>query len=108
MGEEQRKDERVAAPELSKGVLHHSKSNQSFKVECIRDVSSNGIGLKVNGSLDQGEKVCLGVMCDKAHLKMYGHVVWCAAAEAKSSCEDEFSSFMMGIRFIHNGVLFES
>ena len=108
MGDEQRKDERIAAPELSEGELHHSNSNQSFKVECIRDVSSNGIGLKVNGSLDQGEKVCLGVMCDKARLKMYGHVVWCAPAEAKVSYEDKSGLFMMGIRLIHDGVLFES
>jgi len=94
---EQRREERLEARDMSTGELFHPGSGMYLKVESVRDVSSKGIGLKVSGSLQQGEKIRLGFKRGRAHIQMYGHVVWCASVEAVSPDDDLLGPFMMGI-----------
>lgn len=93
MSIEHRREERLMTPDLSRGELFHPGSGQCFKVESVRDVSIQGIGLNVGGSLDQGEKVRMAFDRGKAHMELYGRVVWCAPLAA----DEKTSSFMMGI-----------
>jgi hypothetical protein len=94
---EQRKDERFAARELSKGELYHPNSGQYLRVKSVRDVSIDGIGLMVDAFLEQGEKIRLGFKYGRSHIQMYGRVIWCAPAASELS-EDEASLFMLGVR----------
>ena len=94
---EQRKENRLIARELSQGELYHPGSGLYLTVESVRNVSLNGIGLKVNASLDQGARVRLGFKYGRTHMQMYGHVVWCVPVEDESSGDRESSSFIMGI-----------
>jgi len=87
--QEQRSEERLAAPELSNGNLYTLESNQSLKVESVRDITCEGIGLKVDGYLPQGELVRLKLNFGRDHFHLYGDVAWCAPVES--------DSFMMGI-----------
>lgn len=94
---EQRREERLAARDMSKGELYHPGSGQYLKVDGICDISSTGIGLKVNAYLPQGEKVRLGVKYRRAHVHLYGQVVWCAPLSHGSAEVEESDLFMMGI-----------
>lgn len=93
---EQRNEERHVARDMSKGELYHPGSGLYLKVEEVRDVSSKGIGLKVDSFLDQGEKIRLGFKRGRTHIQMYGHVVWCTPVEGVSP-DDAVALFMMGI-----------
>lgn len=97
MANEKRKEERFIARDKSKGELYCPASGQYLKVERVRDVSSGGIALQVNAGLHQGEKVRLGLKHGRAHVHMYGYVVWCAPAGDASPDDKESGSFMMGI-----------
>jgi hypothetical protein len=88
---EQRKEERFIARDMSKGELYCPSLGQYIKIESVRDISFKGIGLRVNADLQQGEKVRLGFKRGRAHIHMYGYVVWCAPSE------DMPGLFMMGI-----------
>ena len=94
---EQRNEERLVARGMSKGELYHPDSGLYLKVERVRDVSSKGMGLTVDAPLNKGEKIRLGFKRGRAHIQMYGHVVWCAPAEAISPDDELLNSFLMGI-----------
>lgn len=95
--QEQRTEERLAAPELSNGKLYTLESNQSLKVEGVRDITCEGIGLKVNGFLPQGALVRLKLNFGRSHFHLYGDVAWCAPAAGELLDVEESDSFMMGI-----------
>ncbi|ATX82532.1 PilZ domain-containing protein [Mariprofundus ferrinatatus] len=95
---EKRKEKRLIVRDLTKGELYHPGTGQYFTVEKVRDVSSKGVGLNVNGYLRQGEQVRIGFKHGRTHLQMYGHVAWCSQAMDDLSDGDvKSSSFMMGI-----------
>ncbi len=94
---EQRNEERHVARDMSKGELYHPGSGLYLKVESVRDVSSKGIGLKVDSFLDNGEKIRLGFKRGRTHVQMYGHVAWCVPAEELLSDDEGLGLFMMGI-----------
>ncbi|MES0372270.1 MAG: PilZ domain-containing protein [Mariprofundaceae bacterium] len=96
MAIEQRSEERHVARDMSNGELYHPGSGLYLKVEQVRDVSSRGIGLKVDSFLDQGEKIRLGFKRGRTHVQMYGYVAWCAPVE-EASPDDAVALFMMGI-----------
>lgn len=91
---EQRREERLIARGISKGELFHPGSGKYLEVDRVHDISSMGMRLKVNCSLERGEKVRLGFKRGRSHLQMFGLVAWCALVDAES---DELESFMMGI-----------
>ncbi|NWF36058.1 PilZ domain-containing protein [Mariprofundus sp. KV] len=93
---EQRKDERFAARELSKGELYHPNSGQYLRVKSVRDVSIDGIGLMVDAFLEQGEKIRLGFKYGRSHIQMYGRVIWCSPAPSELS-EGDSTLFMLGV-----------
>jgi hypothetical protein len=97
VAKEQRKEERFIARDMSKGELYCPGSGQYFKVESVHDVSSKGIGLQVNACLQQGEKVRLGLKRGRAHIHIYGYVVWCSPVGDASPDDKESGSFRVGI-----------
>lgn len=97
MAVEQRKDERFAARELSKGELYHPNSGHYLKVKNVRDVSIDGIGLIVDAFLEQGEKIRLGFKYGRSHIQMYGFVVWCAPDVDGLAEGESPASFMLGV-----------
>ena len=97
MGPEKRKEVRLIARDMSKGELYHPATCQYFIVEKVRDVSSMGIGLNINGYLRQGEQIRLGFKHGRSHLQMYGYVAWCSSSAVESSDDKTSASFMMGI-----------
>jgi len=97
LGVEKRKEVRLISRDMSKGELYHPATCQYFTVEKVRDVSSMGIGLSVNGFLRQGEQIRLGFKHGRSHLQMYGYVAWCSAAAIESTDDKTPALFMMGI-----------
>ena len=93
---EQRKEQRLAARDISTGELYHPGSSQYFTVERVQNVSPRGMGLKVNGFLRQGEQIRLGFKRGRVHVQMYGYVVWCAPDKTVGS-DEQSSSFLMGV-----------
>ncbi|NWF38697.1 hypothetical protein F3F96_06075 [Mariprofundus sp. NF] len=95
--QEQRREERLAAPELSIGKLCILETKRSLKVEGVRDITCAGIGLKVNGFLPQGELVRLKLNFGRDHFHLYGDVAWCVPAAGALLDADEPDLFMTGI-----------
>lgn len=94
---EKRREKRLIVRDLLKGELYHPGTSQYFSVEKVRDISSMGIGLRVNCFLRQGEQVRLGFKHGRTHLQMYGFVVWCDALPDDLEMVGEERLFSMGI-----------
>jgi len=98
MGDELRKEERSAAPELSTGELFHPASGRYLHVQDVRDVSFTGIGLLVADPLDEGEQVHLGFKYfGRSGFQIYCRVVWCSPVEDEAADDQRLGAFMMGI-----------
>ncbi len=97
MENEQRREKRHVTRGVSAGELYHPISGQYFKVEKVCDISPNGVGLKANAFVDQGEKIRLGFKRGRAHIEMLGRVVWCTPVGDGSCDTDEMGLYRMGI-----------
>jgi len=91
-----RSEIRYTTHDLSKGEIYHAASDRYFKVTTIRDVSTHGMGLELDGSLKQGDSIRLGFKLGRVHLQTYGHVAWCAPAVQNSSM-NKTGLFAVGI-----------
>jgi hypothetical protein len=98
---EQRKEERLAAPELSKGTVCIPNSDQYFMVEHVRDITCDGIGLNVDGFLQKGGVVRLRFNYGKNHVRLYGNVMWCVPATDELSNDQRPTSFKTGISWVY-------
>jgi hypothetical protein len=84
LGTEQRKHERTAAARLQKGKLYLDSTKRCFQVQAVRDVSPFGIGLVVDGFINNGEKVRLKFAHNNSHIQMYGQVAWSSPMDTDS------------------------
>ena len=98
VAKEKRKEERFISREMSKGELYCPGSGQYFKVDGVHDASSKGMGLRVSAGLQKGEKVRLGFKRGRAHIYMYGFVVWCAPVGSIFPDDKEPALFRTGIK----------
>ena len=79
-----RKHERVAAPQLQKGKLYLDSNMQCFPVQIVQDASLCGIGLVVDGVINNGEMVHLGFTYNNNRIHMHGRIVWSNPVDANS------------------------
>ncbi|RLL53657.1 hypothetical protein D8Y20_04340 [Mariprofundus sp. EBB-1] len=93
MENEMRTEKRHVTRGISTGELYHLISGQYFRVEKVCDISANGVGLKSNACLQQGEKIRMGFKRGRAHIEMIGRVAWCALADE----DDGMDLYRMGI-----------
>ena len=96
MNIDHRKEERHTSCDLSKGEIYHAASDCYLKVKKIRDVSTHGMGLELDGMLKHGDSIRLGFKLGRVHFQTYGHIAWCAPVEHGSSINDE-ALFAVGI-----------
>ena len=98
MATDQRRDERSFAPGLSNGELCILGTDQCFSVEGVRDISGEGIGLKVNGLFPRGALVHLKLhFFGKPRFYLLGNVAWCAPTSGELSDVQKPDSFTMGL-----------
>lgn len=88
---EKRKEDRYVPDLQSDGKLFLRAGDERVPIRGIKDVSSHGISIALDGALAVSDQVAIEYVDSRLRLEVYGTVAWCVAAEGGSGAAPQLA-----------------